>query len=107
MTDKRVTCSRTESEGAVVLKIEGTFNRRISESEFDEVAADLSPRSPPGQLVINISDIAALDSKGEGKIEDAMADTLANGGRAALIIDPGRRWLYVSLEAIDVAASAD
>ncbi len=100
MTEPGVMAKTEVRDGVTIVTITGTFNRRVATADFDKVVAELRCESASKKLVIDLSNIAALDSTGEGEIEGTLADTIAVDGRACIVIDPDRRYLYVALETL-------
>jgi len=94
----RLTLEILEQDDLMVIAIVGTFNRRIAVSEFEDAVRELGRGAACKKLVVDLSDIAAMDSKGEGELENVLADVVSGGGRASIVLDSTRRYLYVGLE---------
>ena len=94
----KISAEILEQDDVMVIVLSGTFNRRIALPEFDDAVRELRRGLARKKVVVDLVDIVAMDSKGEGELENLLADVISGDGRASVVVDPSRRYLYVGLE---------
>lgn len=89
----------TDEEGVRLVCVRGNLHRDLQPAQRDPLEAKIREGGGAERLMIELRDLARLDSWGEELIEDVVELVLQKGGRVAVVVDQHRPHLFAGLMA--------